>query len=110
MRPHCLTRVRGTACAVIASALVAAAPAGASPVENTGHHRTGPPVVPSPTVVKETVIQPSGGTDALVFVAIGVASIVGMLGAGITGARVATRTAGASRTEDRTPRIEVRAS
>jgi hypothetical protein len=110
MRSHRFTPARGAAGAVIASAMLAfAAPAAAVPIENSGHHRAGPPVVPSPTIVKETVIRPGGGTDALVFVAIGAAAIVGMLGAGITGARVATRTASAPRPTDERPTLEVRA-
>jgi hypothetical protein len=78
---------------VIASAILAlAAPASAVPTENTGHHRAGPHLLQSPTVVKETVIRPrDDGTDAIVFVLIGLAAVAGMVGGGVLGARLARR-------------------
>ncbi len=95
MRLHTFTRrsVRA-ACALAATActlLVLAAAAGAVPMENVGPQSNASNAVPAPTIVRETVVQPAGGTDAIVFVLIGVGTLVAMLAAGYLGARMAVR-------------------
>jgi phage-related minor tail protein len=96
MRLHRLVQQsisRAVALAAMACILLAlAATAGAVPTENVGPENSASRAVATPTVVKETVVRPSDGTDAIVFVLIGVGTVVAMLGAGYLGARIATRT------------------
>jgi hypothetical protein len=105
MRLHRLVREsinRAGALAAMACILLAlAATAGAVPGENVGPKSASRPVA-TPTVVKETVVRPSDGTDAIVFVLIGVGAVVAMLGAGYLGARIATRTTHVRPTDART--------
>jgi hypothetical protein len=77
--------------AVACILLALAATAGAVPGENVGPRKPSR-AVPTPTIIKETVVRPSAGTDAIVFVLIGVGAVVSMLGAGYVGGRIATRT------------------
>jgi hypothetical protein len=96
MRLHRLIREFINAAAALAAMacilLVLAATAGAVPGENVGPQNSASRAVATPTVVKETVVRPSDGTDAIVFVLIGVGAVAAMLGAGYLGARIATRT------------------
>jgi hypothetical protein len=95
MRLHRLIRQSiHAACALAATTctlLALAATAGAVPTENVGPQSNASRSVPAPTIVKETVVQRGDGTDAIVFVLIGVGTIVAMLGAGYLGARIAVR-------------------
>ena len=106
MRLHRLIREsikRAGALAAMACILLAlAATAGAVPGENVGPQNSASRAVAVPTVVKETVVRPSDGTDAIVFVLIGVGAVVAMLGAGYLGARIATRTTHVRPTDVRT--------
>ena len=72
--------------------LALAATAGAVPDEHVGPQKSMSRGVASPTIVKETIVRPRDGTDTIVFVLIGVGTVVAMLGAGYLGARMATRT------------------
>jgi hypothetical protein len=95
MRLHSLTRrPAGSACALAAMAcilLALAATAGAVPGENVGPPHTRSRAVATPTLVRETVVRPGHGTDAIVFVLIGVGTLAAMLGTGYLGARIAVR-------------------
>jgi hypothetical protein len=95
MRLRRLTReTAGAACALAAMAcvlLALAATAGAVPAQDVGSAPKGPRAVATPTVVRETVVRPGQGTDAIVFVLIGVGTVAAMLGAGYLGARIAVR-------------------
>jgi hypothetical protein len=92
MRLHRLTQqiLKGatTLTAVACILLALAATAGAVPPENVGP-REPSRAVPTPTIIKETVVRPSHGPDAIVFVLIGVGTVAAMFGAGYLGARVA---------------------
>jgi hypothetical protein len=96
MRLHRVIRqfINGVAAlAAMAFILLAlAATAGAVPGENVGPQNSASRAVAAPTIVKETVVRPGDGTDAIVFVLIGVGTVVAMLGASYLGARMATRT------------------
>jgi hypothetical protein len=106
MRLHHLIRESINAAAALTAmaciVLALAATAGAVPGENVGPQQSASRAVATPTVVKETVVRPSDGTDAIVFVLIGVGAVVAMLGAGYLGARMATRTTRARPTDIRT--------
>jgi hypothetical protein len=106
MRLRSLTRkTAGTLCALAAVAcilLALAATAGAVPTENVGPPRKGPRAVATPTIVRETVVRPAQGTDAIVFVLLGVGTVAAMLGAGYLGARIAVRATRAQPTDLRT--------
>jgi|tagenome__1003787_1003787.scaffolds.fasta_scaffold17218797_1 hypothetical protein len=95
MRLRSLTRqAAGTLCALAAMAcilLALAATAGAVPTENVGPPPQGPRAVATPTIVRETVVRPGQGTDAIVFVLLGVGTVAAMLGSGYLGARIAVR-------------------
>jgi hypothetical protein len=96
MRVHRLIRqsirAAGALAATAGILLALAATAGAVPADNVGHQKSASRAVAAPTVVKETLVRPGHGTDAIVFVLIGVGTVVAMLGAGYMGARIATRT------------------
>jgi hypothetical protein len=81
--------------------LVLAATAGARPAYDIVPQKSASPAAEAPTVVQEPVVGPDNGTDATVFVLIGVAAGVAVLGAGYMGARRATRTAQAQPTNVR---------
>ena len=95
MRLRSLTRrTTASACALAATTcilLALAATAAAVPDENVGPAPQRSRAVATPTIVRETVIRPGHGTDAIVFVLIGVGTIAAMLGAGYLGARFAVR-------------------
>lgn len=89
-----IQRTVESACALAAVACILlslAAAASAVPSENVGPQRTASRALATPTVVKETVIRPGHGTNAIVFVLIGVGACVAVLTAGYLGARLATR-------------------
>jgi hypothetical protein len=91
-----IRRTVGSACALAAMTcilLALAATAGAVPGENVGPPLKRSRAVATPTIVRETVVRPGHGTDAIVFVLIGVGSLAAMLGAGYLGARLAVRPA-----------------
>jgi hypothetical protein len=106
MRLRRLTRqTAGTLCALAAMVcilLALAATAGAVPTENVGPPRNGPRAVATPTIVRETVVRPSQDADAIVFVLLGVGTVVATLAAGYLGARLAVRATGAHPTDLRT--------
>ena len=106
MRLHRLIResinAAGALAAMACILLALAATADAVPGENVGPQKSASRAVATPTVVKETVVRPSDGTDAIVFVLIGVGAVVAMLGAGYLGARMATRTTHVRPTDVRT--------
>jgi hypothetical protein len=90
MRPHRPTKptVR-RACALAATLCILfalAAQAGAMPPENVGPNQPPARDVATPTVVKETIVRPTAGIPAKVFVLAGAGVIVAMLGAGYLGA------------------------
>ena len=95
MRLRSLTRrTIASACALAAMTcilLALAASAGAVPGENLGPPLKGSRAVATPTIVRETVVRSGNGTDAIVFVLIGVGTVAAMLGAGYLGARIAVR-------------------
>jgi hypothetical protein len=94
MRPHRLTAtVISRACALAAALCIAlAAPAAAMPPENVGPHQPAARHVATPTVVRETIVRPTAGIPATVFVLAGAGVIVAMLGAGYLGARMPRHT------------------
>jgi hypothetical protein len=96
MRLHRLTRefLNGAAAlAAMACILLAlAATAGAAPDDKVGPPKSASRAVGTPTVVKQTVVR-GGGTGAIVFVLIGIATGMAVLGAGYLGVRRATRSA-----------------
>jgi hypothetical protein len=106
MRLRSLTRrTVGSACALAAMTcilLALAATAGAVPAENVGPPLKRSRAVATPTIVRETVVRPGQGTDAIVFVLIGVGTVAAMLGAGYLGARIAVRATRARPTDLRT--------
>lgn len=86
--------LRNGAGALVAMAcilLALAACARARPADDLVPQRPAPSAAQAPTVVKETVVRPEHGSDALMFVLIGVGAGVAVLGAGYPGARRATR-------------------
>ena len=106
MRLHSLTRWTIASASALAAmtciVLALAAAAGAVPGENVGPPHTGSRAVATPTIVRETVVRPNHGTDAIVFVLLGVGTVAAMLGAGYLGARIAVRATRARPTDLRT--------
>ena len=104
LRSH-TRKTAGTVCAMAAMTcivLALAATAGAVPSENVGPPPKRARAVATPTIVRETVVRPGQGTDAVVFVLLGVGTVAAMLGAGYLGARIAVRATRAQPTDLRT--------
>jgi hypothetical protein len=81
----------GALAAMACIVLALAAGAEARPADKFGPQPAAPPAAEAPTAVQEPAVAPDNGTDAIVFVLIGLGAGVAVLGAGYLGARRATR-------------------
>lgn len=82
-----LRNAGGALAAMVCIVLALAATAGARPADNFGPR----PAAEAPAAVQEPAAAPDNGSDAIVFVLIGLGAGLAVLGAGYLGARRATR-------------------